>query len=65
MRERLNIPAYIKFNAHGRSFEQWAAKINAVEGADFVTKMSNEATLGETSPFIVLLKEQMGRISWA
>lgn len=51
---------------HGPEFKKWAAKINSVKGADYVTEKSDQISTTEVPEFFVLLKEvRPGTLGWA
>jgi hypothetical protein len=55
-----------KMMGHGPEFKKWAAKINSVKGADYVTEKSDQISTTEVPEFYVLVKEiRPGTIGWA
>lgn len=56
----------IKEDAHGKEFKEWAAKINAVMGADYVTEKSNsDYVIEDTKEFYLLIKPIHNEFGWA
>jgi predicted SprT family Zn-dependent metalloprotease len=58
-----------KEDAHGKEFKEWADKINAVMGKDYVTEKSDESFVIESDKdFFILLSpvnKDLGKIGWA